>query len=160
MASFKDKNGQEWTVSLDPVIADEIEQKHKIQIVNLQEDPLLKLRTDPMTAVAVLYLICQDQVKERSLSPAQFAKCLPFPPDEWLKAIEESIVSFFPTGRASHVREVLTSYANMADKTAGLITAKMHSVMDDPRLAKTLNDKADIEIDRAMQRLIDLPLGT
>jgi hypothetical protein len=160
MASFKDKNGQEWTVSLDPVIADEIEQKHKIQIVNLQEDPLLKLRTDPMTAVAVLYLICQDQVNQKDMTPAQFAKCLPFPPDEWLKAIEESIVSFFPTGRASHVREVLTSYANMADKTAGLITAKMHSVMDDPRLAKTLNDKADIEIDRAMQRLIDLPLGT
>jgi len=160
MAIFKDKNGQEWTVSLDPVIADEIEQKHKIQIVNLQEDPLLKLRTDPMTAVAVLYLICQDQVNQKDMTPAQFAKCLPFPPDEWLKAIEESIVSFFPTGRASHVREVLTSYANMADKTAGLITAKMHSVMDDPRLAKTLNDKADIEIDRAMQRLIDLPLGT
>jgi hypothetical protein len=160
MASFKDKNGQEWTVSLDPVIADEIEQKHKIQIVNLQEDPLLKLRTDPMTAVAVLYLICQDQVNQKDMTPAQFAKCLPFPPDEWLKAIEESIVSFFPTGRASHVREVLASYANMGSKTDALTTAKIQSVINDPILAQKLSDKADIEIDRAMQKLIDSPLGT
>jgi hypothetical protein len=160
MASFKDKTGQEWTVSLDPVIADEIKQKHKIEIVNLQEDPLLKLRTDPLTAAAVLYLICQDQVKERSLSPEQFGKSLPFPPDEWMTAIEESIVSFFPTGRASHVREVLASYANMGSKTDALTTAKIHSVINDPILAKKLSDKADIEIDRAMQKLIDSPLGT
>ena len=160
MSQFKDKIGQEWNVSLDPVIADEIRQKHQIELVNLQEDPLLKLRTDPMIAVAVLYLICQDQVKERNLTPEQFAKSLPFPPDEWLSAIEESIVSFFPTGRASHVRGVLTSYGSMASKTDALTTATMQSVMDDPRVMRAMDEKVDKEISKAMQTLIDSPLGT
>lgn len=159
MATFKDKTGQEWTVSLDPVIADEIKQKHQIEIVNLEKDPMLSLRTDPMTAVAVLYLICQDQVKERNLTPEQFAKSLPFPPDRWISAIEESIVSFFPTGRASHVREVLTSYGSMASKTDALITAKMQSVSSDPRVMRAMEDKADREISKAMDTLIGLQVG-
>ena len=160
MSSFKDKTGQEWTVSLDPVIADEIKQKHQIEIVNLEKDPMLKLRTDPMNLVAVMYLICQEQIQSRNLSPEQFAKLLPFPPDAMLTAVEESIVSFFPTGRHSHVREVLASYANMGQKTDELTTAKMRSVMDNPQTMKLLSAKADREIETAIKTLTDSPVGT
>ena len=160
MSSFKDKTGQEWTVSLDPVIADEIKQKHQIEIVNLEKDPMLKLRVDPMNLVAVMYLICQEQIQARSLTPEKFAKLLPFPPDSMLTAIEEAIVNFFPTGRHSHVQEVLASYANMGQKTDALTTAKMRSVMDNPQTMKLLSAKADREIETAIKNLTDSPVGT
>lgn len=160
MAAFKDRTGQEWQVNLDPVIADEIKLKHQIEIVNLQNDPMLQLRTDPMKLVAVMHLICQDQIQTLTLTPEQFAKRLPFPPDEMLEAVEGAIVSFFPTGRHSHVREVLASYANMGSKTDALTTEKMRSVTDNPKVMKALSDKADREIATAMQALTDLQVGT
>lgn len=160
MPQFTDKKGQVWNVDLDSVLAEEILQKHGIEIVNLNKDPMLKLRSDPLALVAVIHILCQDQIAERNLTPVQFAKCLPVPPDPMEAAVEEAIVSFFPTGRSSHVREVLASYANMGSKTDELTTVKMRSVMTDPRTMNAISKRADQEIDKAMQTLIDSPPGT
>jgi len=160
MATFKDKTGQDWTISLDPVIADEIKQDHGIELTNLANDPLLKLRTEPAVLYAVILVICREQMQERNLTREQFLKRLPMPPDSILTGIEESITSFFPTGRHSHVREVLASYANMGQKTDALTTAKMRSVMDNPQTMKLLSDKADREIETAIKNLTDSAVGT
>jgi hypothetical protein len=160
MATFKDKTGQDWTISLDPVIADEIKQDHGIELTNLANDPLLKLRTEPAVLYAVILVICREQMEQRNLTREQFLKRLPMPPDSILTGIEEGITSFFPSGRHSHVREVLASYANMGSKTDELTTAKMRSVMDNPQTMKLLSVKADKEIERAMQSLTSSLPGT
>jgi hypothetical protein len=160
MATFKDKTGQDWTVSLDPVIADEIKQDHGIELTNLANDPLLKLRTEPAVLYAVILVICREQMEERNLTREQFLKRLPMPPDLILTGIEEGITSFFPSGRHSHVREVLASYANMGQKTDELTTAKMRSMMDNPQTMKLLSAKADREIETAIKSLTDSPVGT
>lgn len=77
-----------------------------------------------------------------------------------LSAVEDSIVNFFPTGRHSHVREVLASYASMGEKTDALTTAKMRSVTDNPQVMQALSDKADREIANAMKTLTDSQAGT
>lgn len=160
MASFQDKKNQAWQVNLDPLIADEIRQDHGIEIVNLNQDPMVKLRSDPMTLVSVMLVICREEREARNLTREQFLKLLPFPSDQMLTAVEEAIVSFFPTGRASHVREVLASYAGMGVKTDELTTAKMQAVMADPRTMAAINQKADQEIEKAMQSITDSPVGT
>jgi hypothetical protein len=163
MASFKDRNGQEWNVSLDPVIAMDVKEKHAISLTDLKQDPMLPIRMDenyPEKLIAVLHTICEDQIKERNLTPEKFAKLLPFPPDPMLTAIEEAIVSFFPTGRASHVREVLASYANMGSKTDALIIAKIQKVADDPRTTKAMNERVDQEIEKALTTMTGSPPGT
>ena len=160
MPQFTDKQGQSWSVNLDPVIADEIKQDHGIELVNLNQDPMLKLRSDPMVLVSVMLVICRDEREKRSLTREQFLKLLPFPSDQMLTAVEESIVSFFPTGRASHVREVLASYANMGVKTDELTTVKMQAVMADPRTMTAISNRADQEIAKALQNMTAGPLGT
>jgi len=163
MASFKDRSGQEWNVSLDPVIAMDVKEKHAISLTDLKQDPMLPIRMDenyPEKLIAVLHMICEEQIKERNLTPEKFAKLLPFPPDPMLTAIEESIVSFFPTGRASHVREVLASYANMGSKTDALTIAKIQMVADDPRTIKAMNERVDREIEKALSTMRDSPAGT
>jgi len=160
MPQFEDKKNQVWQVNLDPVIADEIKTDHGIEIVNLSKDPMLQLRTEPSVLCSVMLTICRDQITERGLTDSQFLKSIPFPPDSMLTAIEESIVSFFPTGRHSHVQEVLTSYANMASKTDELTTVKMQTVLADPRTMQAISQKADHEIEKAMKAMTDLPAGT
>ena len=160
MTEFKDKTGQAWTVSLDPVMADEIKEDHGIEIVNLKQDPMLQLRSDPMVLTAVMLVICREEREKRNLSREEFLKLLKYPPDEMLKAVEDAIVDFFPTGRHSHVREVLTSYADMGSKTDELTTAKMQAVLTDPRTMKAIDARADVEIAKALQSLTDSPPGT
>lgn len=160
MPSFTDKKNQTWQVNLDPVLADEIKQDHGIEIVNLNQDPMVKLRSDPMVLVSVILVLCREEREARNLTREQFLKLLPFPSDQMLTAVEESIVSFFPTGRASHVREVLASYASMGVKTDELTTAKMQAVMSDPRTMAAINQKADQEIEKAMQSMTSSPVGT
>ncbi len=160
MAQFTDKKGQAWSIDLDPVIADEIKQDHGIELTNLSSDPLLKLRTDPAVLYSVILVICREEMKERNLTREQFLKLVPMPPDPILTGIEESIVNFFPTGRHSHVREVLTGFANMASKTDELTTVKMKAAIDNPATMKLVSDQADREIAKAMKALSDSPPGT
>lgn len=160
MASFMDKMGTAWAVNLDPVIADEIKQDHGIEIVNLNQDPMLKLRSDPMVLVSVMLVLCREERESRSLTREQFLKLLPFPSDQMLTAVEEAIVSFFPTGRHSHVREVLASYENMGAKTDELTTVKMQAVLADPRTMTAISNRADQEIAKALQNMTAGPPGT
>lgn len=162
MSQFQDKTGQIWNVNLDPVIALEIKDDHGIELTNLESDPMLKLRVDPMILVSTMSVICRDQMTERNLSPTEFMKLLPFPSDEMLKAIQEAIANFFPTGRASHVAEVLAGYEKMGRETDELTTEKMQALLSNPATLQRISDVADLQIEEAMKNLsqTSLPRGT
>lgn len=154
MGTFKDSAGTEWRVALDPSKVTEIREHHKVDLVGLEHDPLGPLRNDPMLLVTVVSVLCREQMQAANLKPAEFGKLLPFPPDPMLEAVQEAIISFFPAGRASHVREVLRKFGQMAATTDSLALAKMQQVMDDPRVTTTLNQRADRVIEAAMNELI------
>jgi hypothetical protein len=153
MPSFKDRKGNEWRVELDAPTIEEIKADHGISLVNLDSDPLLKLRNDPMILVACVSVICRDQQKERGLQPIDFARLLPSPPDAMLDAVRDAVIGFFPSGRALHVREVLAKFDQMAGKTDEIAQAKMAQVMSDPKIMESLNRQADDVIGKAIERL-------
>jgi hypothetical protein len=161
MASFKDRKGNEWQVQLDAPTIEEIRDDHGISLVSLDSDPLLKLRNDPMVLVACVSVICRDQQKERNLTPVEFARLLPSPPDAMLDAVRDAVIGFFPSGRALHVREVLAKFDQMGAKTDEIAQAKMAQVMDDPKVMTAINRQADQVIAEAIQRMTtDQKLGT
>lgn len=160
MATFKGRNGIEWRVELDAPTIEEIKQDHGVNLVNLEKDPLGSLRGDPMLLVTVISALCRDQIDAKQLSPVMFAKQLPSPPDAMLDALRDAVIGFFPSGRASHVREVLAKFDQMSDKTDQITAAKMQQVMDDPKVMKTLNSKADEVIAEALSQLLGQGAGT
>lgn len=114
--------------------------------------------------MAVIHLICESQISERNLSPTEFAKLLPQPPDPLLEAIKEAVIDFFPSGRASHVREVLTKFDEMASKADEIVLAKIKKMQpqiiekmtqkaDDPRLMEAFSEAADENWDEAMKKV-------
>lgn len=70
-----------------------------------------------------------------------------------LTAIEEAIAAFFPTGRASHVAEVLAAYQQMGEETDALTTEKMRKLISDPGTKKRISEVADQQIAEAMKTL-------
>lgn len=153
MASFKDRSGHAWQIDLDAPTVEAIRDEHSVNIVDLDKDPLGPLRNDPMKLVAVVSLLCRDEIAEKKLSPKQFAKLLPAPPDPMLDAIRDALINFFPSGRASHIREVLLKFDQMGAKTDELAAVKMQQLMDDPKVDRVLNAKADRVISQAIEKM-------
>jgi hypothetical protein len=160
MATFKGRTGTEWRVELDAPTIEEIKQDHGANLVNLDKDPLGSLRNDPMLLVTVISALCREQIDAKQMSPVQFAKQLPSPPDAMLDALRDAVVNFFPSGRASHVREVLSKFDQMSEKTDQLATAKMQQVMDDPKVMQTLDAEADRVITETLASLMGQSAGT
>ena len=155
MATFRGKEPDsiEWRVELDAPTIEEVIEKHQINLVDLESDPLIQLRGNPMKLVAVIYLICQEQVEKAGLDPKQFARQLPSPPDPMLDALQEAIVGFFPTGRASHVREALAKLAAMAEEMDKIKIEQMQAVLVDPKLKDRVRRKVETSRGKLMEEL-------
>lgn len=84
MQSFQDKNEASWNVELNIGVMEEIKGKLQIDLLNPMEDedaPLVA-RFLPTSAenimlfVNTLFLICEDQCKEKEITSAQFGRLL------------------------------------------------------------------------------------
>lgn len=153
MAGFTDRKGNLWRVELDAPTISEIRDEHGVNLVGFEADPLGPLRNDPMKLVTVIAAICRDQITEKALSPIEFARLLPSPPDPMLDAVRDAVIGFFPSGQASHRLEVLAKFEQMANKTSELAAVKMQQILDDPEVMKTLDNKANQVIQKAIQKM-------
>lgn len=153
MAGFTDRKGNQWRVELDAPTISEIRDEHGVNLVDLDKDPLKPLRIDPMKLVTVIAAICREQIAEKSLSPTEFARLLPSPPDSMLDAVRDAVIGFFPSGQASENQEVLAKFERMAKTVRRIQVAKMQQVMDDPEVMKTLDEKANRVIKQAIQQM-------
>ena len=153
MPKFTDETGEEWAVRLDLTTVEEIQEDHSIRLVDLESDPFLRMRNDPAVLMATMLVICRDQIDSRGLTREEFLKRLPSPPDTMFDAVQEAIVNFFPTGRASHVREVLANFAAMSNKTDELTLAKIKNTIKDPKVLARLKKFGDEAIERELDKL-------
>ena len=153
MATFNDRKNQAWRIQLDAPMIESIKSAHGVELVNLESDPLQAIRFDPLKLVAVIYNICEEQITERGLSPIEFGKLLPIPPDSMVDALTEAIIDFFPTGRASHVRGVLARCETMAVKAGEIAIENMDSLMSNKRMTDRIGKRASMEIDAKMNEM-------
>lgn len=155
MAKFVDKTGQEWSVDLDVLKIEEIQADHGVKLTDLEHDPLLKFRTDPMALSAAILVICREQRERLQLSREEFVKRLPSPPDAMLEAMTEALIDFFPSGRASHVRAVLSQMAEMGSKADEIAASKLAIVVSDPQVIAKLRAKADALFENKVQSILN-----
>ena len=152
MAKFKDKTGHDWSVELDVLKIEEVQDDHGIRLTDLERDPLLKIRTDPAVIYSVMLVLCRDERERLGLSREDFLKRMPVPQDTMLEALSEAIINFFPSGRHLHVREVLTKMEEMSLKSDEIAANKMSMVISDPQVMEKLRKKADRIFDEEIQK--------
>lgn len=156
MATFEDKQGRTWRVELDAMTIEDIRDTCEIDLVDLKSDPILQLRNNPRKLVDSIYMLCEDRAKELEIDQRSFAKAMPSPPDPMIEAMKEAIVNFFPSGRASFVREVFSKSEAMAEKNDRLGLARMEEILADPEIEERLKGKADAEFRKAIDDLFPM----
>lgn len=113
-ASFTDKNGTEWTIALDAPLVKRVRDVCGVMLTDLRSDPFLKLSSDVILLVDVLWLLCEDQAKEQSITSEQFGKSIT---DEQIDsaagALVVAVANFCPTSRRSLLRSLLASNEQM-----------------------------------------------
>lgn len=83
MHAFVDKNDTNWIVELSIGIIEEVKAKLKIDLLNpIDEDKQLMVSLSPVSSENIklfcdmLFLLCEDQCKEKDITSAQFGRLL------------------------------------------------------------------------------------
>jgi hydrogenase maturation factor HypE len=162
MAKFTDSLNRDWEIKLTASILQAIKEEFQISLTDLEKDPMRKLENDPIALQTIVLVICRKQIDSLGISQDEFLDALPSPPDEIIEAVEDSIVNFYPSGKHSHVREVLMRFREMSQKTDQLAMAKMKKLIEDPKSIELIGKRADREIAEAMAKTFgpDTELGT
>lgn len=79
MPVFKDNNGKEWHVKVNPVSLSRVEDRLGVDFATDPEDdggPIIRIATDCMFCFRVLWVLCESQANERSVSSEDFGDAL------------------------------------------------------------------------------------
>ncbi len=83
MQIFKDKDGNPWEIDFTIGLMEEVKAKTEVDLLDpVNEDSQLIMSLSPIGVKGIvlfcntLYLVCEDQCKERELSSSQFGKLL------------------------------------------------------------------------------------
>jgi hypothetical protein len=152
VAYFKDRDGREWTVSLDAPTIEAIRERYHIDLADLQtpQETWSKIRGNlPLTAMLTMFL-CERQANERHVTPQQFAALLTGDTiDAAFDALAQAAHDFFPQGGRlilSHLTTQMTALKANALK-------KATPILNDPRILETLIAAQDAEIQKQMDAL-------
>jgi len=123
VSTFTDANGTKWEIKLNATLVKDIRDGLGIDIVSLDKDPFARLESDPILLVDVLFMLCEKQCKEQSLSSRDFGERIsPEVLEAAIEAMLEAIINFFPPGKRSVVRSAYQANRdNLRDAEAELI---------------------------------------
>lgn len=144
--SFQDKNGKSWTILLDAPTLEDIKNQFKVDLTALSEDPFNQLAADPIKLVNILYLVCKDQCDQQGVTSREFGRNLKPGLDEPTEALLEALIDFFPSGKRSSIRALLSTNQEMNEKG----TLEMVKKLQDPKIQKKYLDRA---IQRSMKEI-------
>lgn len=120
MAEFIDGKNK-WTVELNVGLIEDLKDKLNVDLDMLLEKPkemAAHLFEHPKTLVGIMYMVCEDQITERKLTPRQFAKLFNRPTmDLAVNAFIEAIMTFYPRSSVGGVvREKLPTVLAEMDR--------------------------------------------
>lgn len=148
MKRFCDKTGQAWDVSITFDVLEAVKDQAGICLIDLtQEDRAAKrseadakrLNDDRKVFISVLYVLCEKQVKDRSITPEGFAELW----NEWgayseaVLAVDEEFTLFcLPSSKKDKGRRALAERARAMESVTDKALDTMERIATDgPNLA-------------------------
>lgn len=150
ISKFKDSYAVEWQMPINVGVIEDIEEQAKVKLDQMIENPkefanILIMK--PGSLVAVFYVICEDQIKERGLTERQFAKLFDRDTlDRATNALIEAMVTFSLRSSAGQtIRENLPRILNELDNQVKMKVEKiLPKVLSD--LHTNMPESAELEI--------------
>jgi len=97
VSKFTDALGQEWRLEFDGFLLDRIATEAKVDLADLSGGGLFAVERDVKALVRVLAVACDEQLRERRVSPADFQKEIRKDAITRARgAVMEALADFFP----------------------------------------------------------------
>lgn len=137
MARFVDKAGTEWKIVLDVGLIQEVKDELGINLsVNGKDSSWINaVLNDHSVLVNILYILCQDQIKELGLSPRDFGRRFT---EEVLDKAGDALLETVPSfGRRSRIGQTLRDQMpkllkKAEDEAIKIIQQKTAEAMEKP----------------------------
>lgn len=149
--TFTDQDGRSWLCAINIATVRSLKDRIGLDVMSAFEGKLFsELASDPVKLGDALYVICEQQARDRGISDWDFGCLLAGDTlDRATDALIEAIIDFFPGSR----REILSQIWNkqrQADRqvTAAALRRVNSSAMD--RMIEKAVSEAELEFDRAM----------
>jgi len=96
--TFSDNAGRTWELVVDPFDVKRIEARLKYNLldVRLQDEQLAAWLQNPVRIVDTLWLLCEEQAREREVSEENFGRALRGQLFDASRALLEELTDFFP----------------------------------------------------------------
>jgi hypothetical protein len=167
MATFKDKNGIDWTIDLDtPKIravraatCDVEGCRHRpkrdkeCEAVDLSDEDggaYELLSEDPGLLVDVIFMLCRDQAQARGMTDVQFGESLVGDAfDAAARALVEAGAAFFPSSKRRLLLALVGAQARMEKKAID----RAIQATNDPRLEAKLDEELERRAEELTNRM-------
>jgi hypothetical protein len=116
VSTFTDALGQEWSVEFDAFLLDRIRKATEIDLADCAASGLLAVERDVTALVNVLLVACDDQIKAKRKSPAEFQKQIRKDAITRARgALMEALADFFPESEWSEMLSSLMTRKNQPE---------------------------------------------
>lgn len=152
MRRFTAEDGTQYVVKIDVPTIKRVRAALQIDLLGILTDKelLMRITSDPILLVDVLYVICESQVLAAEKTDEDFGRSLAGDAiDAAVTAFCEALVDFFPTTRRGLLQTTLAGIKRAESRGAEMLRAKLTDDAVD-RLATAELAKAEAEIDRLL----------
>ena len=140
---FTDTKGDEWAVALNVSAIKAVRNHLGIDLLNLDDGQLiLKLTSDPISLVDVIYVLCMDQAEAKGVSDSQFgARMAGDVIADATEAMLEALVSFIPNPRdRANMAKVLKKSEEVMEATRDLVDKEIEAGVLDQIVQNALGE--------------------
>ena len=137
MSKFTDALGQEWTLEFDGFLLDRVANEAKVDLADLSATGLLAVESDVKALIRVLAVACDDQLKARTKSAAEFQKQIRKDAITRSRAaLMEALADFFPESEWFAMQSSLTKRKNQPEMTPEQLQLAAGFLRMDPEVQK------------------------
>lgn len=137
MASFRDRNGKEWALSITVASIKRVRDRLGVNLGMILSDnmkPLADLVSDPVKLVDVIYVLCQPECERCGVTDEQFGESLAGDSfEDAVTAFQTALADFFPKRQGDMLRMVLAKGEQMqialAEKVKATIETEMQKTL-------------------------------
>jgi hypothetical protein len=144
MHKFKDNQGREWSLSLNGWQLKKL--KETLGFDAREHESILRAANDPCLLCDVLFVMCQDQAKELSVTDEDFGKAMTGDAIEAaIDAYMQETADFSPRQKQA-LKTMLARMNETQDRATALATEKLNSPAMTAMIERTMQEKS-AEID-------------
>ena len=151
-STFTDRHGKTWTITLDPVLLTQVKEHCGIKLTDLKADPFLRLSSDPELLIAVLWILCEEEAKTRTLDYLGFAKSITGDQlDGIVTALEVAVINFCPSSMKSTLKSLLKENAQTQKRAMEMTTETL--TRNREKNAAAMASSAEKRINRLLESI-------